>query len=163
MEKTSREIITENLKSIEEWAFQGMSQKDIADCLGIGYSTFRKIKAENVALLAVFEKVPKYKNKEREKIKNVEKSLYERAKGYEYESIEYVKVKSSGYDEKGKKWEKEEVIEKPVKIHVPADVQAAKFFLFNRNKQEWKENPHKVQNDKELLELRKKEIKLKEW
>lgn len=42
-----------NLEMIEKWAFQGMIDKDMAYCLEIGYSTFRKIKRHNVALSAI--------------------------------------------------------------------------------------------------------------
>ena len=100
---------------------------------------------------------------ENDKAKNVERSLYERAVGYEYEVTEYYKVKSSGYDDNGKKWEKEELEERKRKIHVPADVQAAKFYLINRDRRNWKDNPYKVENDKELLQLRKKELEAKDW
>lgn len=164
MAKSAEKIIEENLEALEEWAFQGMSEKDMAECLGIGYSTFRKAKKENIALIALLNKSAKKKRDEQQnKLRTVEKSLYERAKGYNYETIEYVKVKSSGYDANGKKWEKEEVVEKPRIVHVPADVQAAKFYLINKSKREWMDNPQKVENDKENIRLRKKEISLKEF
>ena len=91
-------------------------------------------------------------------MKEVERSLFERAKGYEYETTEYMKVKQSGYDKNGKKWEKETLEPAVKKVHVPADVQAAKFFLINAAKKKWKENPHKVENDKEVLLLKKKQM-----
>lgn len=162
--KTAEEKVMENLEIIEKWALEGVPQKEICKYLNIGYSTFGKIKRENIALLAVLEKSATYKrNREKEKNKNVEKSLYERATGYNYEIIENIKVKASGYDENGKKWEKEEIIEKPKKVHVPADIQAAKFYLLNRARKNWKDNPDKVENDKEMLELRKKEMETKNW
>ena len=162
--KTSEEKILENLKTIEKWALQGMPEREMAECLEVGYSTFRKIKSENTAVLALLKQSAKARRDiDKKRVKNVERSLYERAKGYEYETTENIKVKSSGYDENGKKWEREEVVEKPKIVHVPAEIQAAKFYLLNKSKKDWKENPHKVDNDKELLQLKKKEAEAKEW
>jgi hypothetical protein len=164
MAKPAEDRVMANLEIIEKWAFQGMTEKDMADCLEIGYSTFRKIKRRNVALSAILEQRNRlWRDRDRERVKQVEKSLYERAKGYDYDTIENIKIKNSGYDERGKKWEREEVIQVPKKVHVPADIQAAKFYLLNKSKKEWKENPHKVDNDRELLQLKKKEAEAKEW
>ena len=161
--ETAEEKIIKNLESIEKWASIGLSQKEIAERLDIGYSTFRKIKSKNIALLALFPQSAIHdRSASNEKVKKVERSLYERAVGYDYDTIEYYKIKSSGYDDKGKKWEKEELVEKTKKIHVPADVQAAKFYLINRDRRNWKDNPHKVENDKEMLQIRKKEVEARE-
>lgn len=157
--KTSEEIIMENLKTIEEWALQGMSQRDMAECLGIGYSTFRKIKGQNVALIALLRKSAKArKNMLEDQVKEVEHSLFERAKGYDEKKKVFFKVKKKGIDENGNKYEHEEVHEREIIEHVQADIQAAKFFLTNMAKKVWQENPHKVKNDSEVLELRKKEL-----
>ena len=158
--KTSEEIVMENLKTIEEWALQGMSQKDMAECLGIGESTFRAIKSKNVALLAVLKKSAKTrKNLIDGQVKEVEKSLFERAKGYDEEKSYFFKVKKKGTDDNGNKYEHEDVIEKKTIEHVPADIGAAKFFLTNMAKKVWQDNPHKVENDKEALKIKKDEIK----
>lgn len=153
----------DNLENIENWANIGLSQKEIAKKIGIGYSTFRLLRQSNLALSAVYENVAIKKNKTLMKVKNVEKALYDRAVGFEYEQTELIKVKESGYDERGKKWEKEEVKEVKRKVYVPPDVTAAKFYLINKSKNEWQDNPHKVENDKKILHLRKKEAEAKEW
>lgn len=163
MQKTSEEIVLENLKTIEEWALQGMSQKDMAECLGIGESTFRKIKKENVAVLAVLKKSAKArKNIIEEQVKEVEQSLFERARGYDEKKTIFFKVKRKGIDENGNKYEHEEVVEKEIIEHVQADIQAAKFFLTNMAKKVWQDNPHKVENDRENLKLKKEEAKRNE-
>lgn len=153
----------DNLENIENWANIGLSQKEIAKKIGIGYSTFRLLKQSNLALSAVYENVAIKKNKTLMKVKNVEKALYDRAVGFEYEQTELIKVKESGYDERGKKWEKEKIEEVKKKVYVPPDVNAAKFYLVNKGKKEWQDNPHKVENDKQILNLRKKEAEAKEW
>lgn len=163
MGKTAEQIVMDNIENIENWANIGLSQKEIAERLDIGYSTFRQLKQTNLALLALFPNSAKIKRFPNEKLKKVEKALYERAIGYEYEQSEFIKVKESGYDEKGKKWEKEKIEEVKKKVFVPPDVNAAKFYLINRDRRNWKENPHKVENDKQMLSIRKKEAEAKEW
>lgn len=163
MAKTSEEIVMENLKTIEEWALQGMSQKEMAECLGIGESTFRKLKRENVALLAVLKKSANArKNMLEEQVKSVEYSLFERAKGYEYTKETPIKVKEEHYNDDGKKCVVERVVIAKETVHVPADITAAKFFLVNRAKKVWQDNPHKVENDKEMLKIKKDEVKRNE-
>ena len=55
MAETAEQKIMKSLKTIEEWALQGMTESEIAELLGVGYSTFRKIKRQNVALLALLK------------------------------------------------------------------------------------------------------------
>lgn len=153
----------ENLKTIGEWALQGMTQKEMADCLGIGDSTFRKLKRENVALLAVLKQSANTrKNMLEEQVKQVEKSLFERAVGYNHKEKVAIKVKKEYFNEEGKKYTHEEVETVEIEKHVPADIVAAKFFLLNRSKKNWQDNPHKVENDREMLKLKKEEAKKNE-
>lgn len=63
-----------------------------------------------------------------QQVKEVEHSLFERAKGYDEEKSYFFKVKRKGTDEEGNKYEVEEVIEKKAIEHIPADISAAKFF-----------------------------------
>lgn len=161
---SAEERVMQNLKTIEEWALQGMSQKEMAELLGIGESTFRKIKKQNVALLAVLKQCANTRKKiMEEQVKSVEVSLFQRAKGYDRIEKVPIKVKEEYYNENGKKCsvERVEIVEKI--IHIPADVQAAKFVLINKARKEWLDNPHKVENDREVLKLRKKEAEGKEW
>lgn len=164
VQKTNEEIILENLKTIEEWALQGMSQKEMAELLGMGYSSFRKVKSENLALLALLKQCANTRKKiEEEQVKSVEVSLFERAKGYNVPKQVITKVKETYYDDNNQKCTKEDVVVTEIIEHVPADIQAAKFFLVNRAKKTWQDNPHKVEADKENLKLRKKESEGKEW
>lgn len=162
MSLSNEEIIMNNLKTIEEWALQGMSQKDMAELLGMGYSTFRKIKQQNVALLALLKNCANQKKKiEEEQVKQVEESLFKRATGYTYKKIVPVKLKREYYNEEGKKCVEEYVEETETEEHVPADIGAAKFFLLNKAKKVWNNDPNKLEIDKENLKLKKKEIESK--
>lgn len=164
MSDSAEERVIQNLKTIEEWALQGMPQKEMAECLGIGESTFRKIKKQNVALVAVLKQCATARKKVvEEQVKSVEVSLFQRAKGYEYTKKVPIKVKEEYYNEDGKKCTSERVEMAEEIVHVPADIGAAKFFLQNRAKKAWQDNPHKVENDRETLKLRKKEAEAKEF
>ena len=164
MSETAEQKIIKSLKTIEEWALQGLTEAEISELLGIGYSTFRKIKKQNVALLALLKHCAMVKrNTLKTQVEQVEHSLFERAKGYEYETEEYIKVKQSGYDERGKRWEKEKLETVKKKVHVPADVQAARFFLTNAAKKKWQDNPHRVEIEKKAMRLKEKEIEEKRW
>ena len=156
---SNEEMIMNNLKTIEEWALQGMSQKDMAELLGMGYSTFRKVKSENVALLALLKNCAnKKKQIEEEQVKQVEESLFKRAIGYNYTETVPVKVKKEYFAEDGSKYTNEEVEVVKVTKHSPADINAAKFFLLNKAKKVWSNDPNKLEIDKENLKLKKKEV-----
>lgn len=162
--KTKEEIVQENLKTIEEWALQGMSEKEIAECLGMGYSTFRAIKSTNLALLALLKHCAMVKrNIAKSQIEDVELSLFQKAKGYDIEELVPIKVKNNYYDDNGKKCSEEKVVTAKVTKHYPADVQAAKFFLTNKAKRVWRDNPHRVENDKENLKLKKEQMDKGDW
>jgi hypothetical protein len=59
---------------------------------------------------------------------NVERALYNRAVGYTYDSVEIRVVNN-------------ELIEVPVKEHVPPDTTAIIFWLKNRKRKHWQTNP----------------------
>lgn len=162
MSKSAEEIVLENLKTIEEWLIQGMKQKEIAEFLGVGESTFRRIKQQNVAVRAVFKQTAQQKKKiEEEQVQKVEESLFKRATGYNYKEKTPVKVKREYMDEEGNKLTKEEVEVVEIEKHSPADVNAAKFFLLNKARKVWSNDPNKLEIDKENLKLKKKEIESK--
>jgi len=93
----------------------------------------------------------------------VENSLYKKATGYETKETVAAKVKDIYYDDKGNKCQKERLDTVEVVKEIPPDVTAIKFWLINRNKGRWKENPTKVEIDKALLELKKKEAEKGDW
>jgi transposase len=163
MKKTAEQIIQENLKTIEEWALQGMSKKEIAECLGIGYSTFREKIAQNSGTLALFKKIAKMKKEmNKNQVEEVEQTMFKRAIGYNIKEEVVTKVKEVYFDDKNNKCSRENVIVSEVTKHIPADVGAAKFFLINRAKKVWQDNPHKVEHDKKLLAIKEKEAERNE-
>lgn len=70
------------LDRIPSWRRQGLTERQVAKRLGIGYSTLSLYKNKNVELLEALKK-----GKE-ELIEELEDSLYKRAMGFEYEEVE---------------------------------------------------------------------------
>lgn len=139
------------LEQIEEWAKDGLSEKQIANNLGIAYSTFREYKNKYSALSALLKKGRD------SAIERVENALFKKALGYEYEEVTKELVENT---ETGKK---ELVVVKSVRKVVHPDAGSIIFILKNKRPEVWKDNPHKVKFDKEILELRKKAFEKEEW
>lgn len=155
MAKKRIDKVLESIGSIGEWALQGISEKEIARRLGISERTLRRYKREDLSLLTALETGSERKTCE------VEYALLQRALGYKYIEKQPQKVKNIYYDDRGNKCVREEIITVEVEKTLPPDIQAQRFWLNNRKEEYWKENPHKVKNDMELLELRKKELETK--
>ena len=94
MASSNEKKIYENMKSLEEWAFAGLSQKEMAEMLGMAYSTFRKLKGEIPALSALLKKSADFlKAEQKKEIESVEVSLLNRCLGYNADIRKHMKVK----------------------------------------------------------------------
>lgn len=133
-----------NLGKIEAWAKAGATAKEIAENLGIAYSTFRKYidDGENgderySALSALYAHACEVPDKE------VEASLYKLANGYTAQVAKTFKIKIVEYDETtGKKIREYEELRTGIdEVHVPANVTAQMFWLANRVPDRWKYKP----------------------
>lgn len=149
------ELINQSLDKIETWVSNGDTDKDIAEKLGIAYSTYRKYKANSVALKGRIATAKDKKNQE------VEKALYKNCTGYDYYEETPVKVKEEYEAENGTVLTREIVVVKKIKKHKPADLAAQKYWLNNRLTNKWKDDPNKVANDKKLTKLKEKEVENK--
>lgn len=143
--------VKDKLPMIEGLARNGVPEEQIAKKLGVGYSTFRKYKEKYVALVAALKKGREVVDFE------VEGALIKRALGYSY--VE--ETRELREDENG--GGATLVLTKTVTKQVAPDVAAQKIWLLNRKPEEWQNDPHKVLNDKEALELRKKELEARMW
>lgn len=159
--KNNEEKIYENLKSLEEWAIAGISQKEMAEMLEMAYSTFRELKKKIPALSALLKKSADFLKAEKQKeIEGVERSLLERCHGYNAPVKKHYKVKKPVIGPGGKvlmddngKVITEEVLEEVTdEQHIAADVTAIKFYLMNKARKDW-------QNDPERLAIEKKRLK----
>lgn len=115
-------IDTIDIKQLKRLAEQGLTDKQISYVLNIAESTLNEYK----------KKYPDFS----ESLKNgkeyadniVEKSLFERAKGYKHEDVHI-----SNYQGK--------ITITPIIKHYPPDTTSCIFWLKNRKPLEWRENP----------------------
>lgn len=150
------DIIESRLDEIESWVENNNTDKEIAEKLGIAYSTFRKYKSTNVALKGRIATAKDKKNQE------VEKALYKGCIGYHYYEEVATKVKEECMADDGQTvLVKEAVQVVNVKKYRGPDLNAQKYWLNNRDKAKWQEDPNKVANDKKLTKLKEKEINSK--
>ena len=154
--KSIEEIIKDNLKLIESMAEQGSPDKEIAEKIGVGYSTFKRYKTENRDLKELMAQCKDKKNEQ------VEQSLFKACNGYIYYEEVATKVKEEVLDEKTNIiLVKEDVKVVKVKKYRCADLAAQKYWLNNKKKATWQEDPNKVLNDKKLTKLKEKEMAMK--
>lgn len=153
--KSKWESVRKKLEQVEIWASMGLSEKQIAHNLGISKSTMENYKNAHLDFLDSLKRGKEVADSK------VENSLYKKATGYRYREQQAIKVKESHYDDKGKKVEKEKVVIVEVEKEVQPETAAMKFWLVNRQKARWKDNPHKVKNDNEMLKLKKEEVRSK--
>ncbi|MBN2545730.1 MAG: hypothetical protein JXB50_08035 [Spirochaetes bacterium] len=94
------ELVEPNIKFIIGWREEGQTEKQIAQNLGIAYSTLQKYKNEHSELEEAL------KRSKQLLILNLKKSLYQEAIGYDYEEeekfIERKPLKVATKDNKGK-------------------------------------------------------------
>lgn len=134
---------------IEKWLRDGLSEEQIAANLDVAYSTFRTYKGKYPALLAVLKKG------RTAQVAEVENSLFKAATGYMYYEEQAHKIR----DEDG--FEKLEVV--TVRKYKPPDVAAAIFFLTNKDPDNWANNVHMVRAKLKEIELREKEMLMRNF
>ncbi|AWZ48310.1 Xaa-His dipeptidase [Hathewaya limosa] len=152
---SAEEVIKSSLSIIESMVEQGKTDKQIAEKIGIGYSTYRRYKSSNNTLKEVIAQGKDKKNQ------NVEQALFNNAVGYHYTEEIATKIKCEEIGEDGIVLVKEDVKISKIKKYKHPDLAAQKYWLNNKDKLHWKEDPHKVANDKKLTKLKEKEIESK--
>lgn len=151
-----KETIESRLDEIESWVEHGDTDKEIAEKLGVGYSTYRKYKTDSVALKGA---IATGKDKANQA---VEKALLNNCLGYKYYEEVATKVKEEVLAEDGKTiLVKEDVIVKSIKKYKGPELAAQKFWLVNRQNKKWKDDPNKVQNDNKITKLKEREVNMK--
>jgi hypothetical protein len=154
--KSIEEIIDCNLSLIESMVEDNATDKEIAAKLGVGFSTYKKYKAINNELKAVIAEGKDKKNQ------SVEQALYNNCVGYTYYEEVVTKVKLEVLAEDGVTiLAKEDVKISSIKKYKGPDLAAEKYWLNNKDKAKWKEDPHRVDNDKKLTKLKEKEVEAK--
>lgn len=155
--KSIEDIIKSQLELIETMVEKGATDKEISKKIGVGYSTFRKYKAQDEDIKQIMAQGKEKKNQA------VEQAVYKCATGYHYYEDVVTKLKNEEVTEDGNIITKEEVKISSVKKYRGPDLAAQKYWLNNKEKTKWKDDPNKVAIDKENLKLKKKELENKEW
>ena len=150
--KSIEDIIKSQLELIETMVEKGATDKEISKKIGVGYSTFRKYKAQDEDIKQIMAQGKEKKNQA------VEQAVYKCATGYHYYEDVVTKLKNEEVTEDGNIITKEEVKISSVKKYRGPDLAAQKYWLNNRKKASWKEDPNKVENDRKVLKLKEKEI-----
>lgn len=141
MAKYSDWVTEEGIIVIEGWTRDGLSEKQIAENIGVAYSTFRDWKKRFPALSAALKKGKDFSDRQ------VENALYKKALGYDYveETYKIVSTKEKRVEERnGKKIVVEVPVDKEVLVkkttkHVSPDTGAAAFWLKNRMRDVWRD------------------------
>jgi hypothetical protein len=123
----------EGLLRIEGWARDGLTDEQIAQNMGVAYSTFRTWRDKYSALSAVLKKNKDVADRQ------VENSLFERALGGTHEVRKTFKVKEKYYDDHGKLCEKEKLVQATDEVYIPGDTTAQIFWLKNRKPDKWRD------------------------
>lgn len=152
--QSNEDIIKGNLELIGTMVEDNKTDKEIAKKLGIGYSTYRKYKAQNEDLKQVIAEGKDKKNQA------VEQALYKCCVGYPYYEDVATKTKVQRV-ENGVVLESEEVVISSVKKYRGPDLAAQKYWLNNKQKTKWSEDPNRTLNDKKLTKLKEKEVNSK--
>lgn len=126
------------LAQVREWSKQGKTERAIAKQLGVAYSTFNKYKAEKTELSEAL------KAGRKGCVEAIENAMYRRAIGFQY-----VEEKVTESEKDGKK------TERITKTALP-DVTAGIYLLKHWGREEG------YTNDPMSMELKKKELELKE-
>ncbi|EOU2100384.1 Xaa-His dipeptidase [Clostridium perfringens] len=151
------EYLENALDSIKTMVRDGMTDKEISEKLGISYSTWKNKKAKNKVIKDAIDEIKDIRNQE------VEEALFKNCKGYHYYEEVPTKVKEEVENEKGTILTVEKVVISKVKKWKAADLAAQKYWLNNRKKAVWKEDPNKVTYNNKIIKLKEKEIEGKEW
>lgn len=109
----------------------GATDEEMANFFGVSARTLYRWKLEHDDFCQAI-KAAKANADER-----VERSLYQKATGYDYTEQQAIKVKVEQY--------KEEVEVVDVRRHAPADTTAAIFWLKNRRRNDWRDK-HEVEH-----------------
>jgi len=114
------EFLIEKAKQAKKLCELGATDKDLAEFFEVGVTTIGKWRAK-YDLFARALKTGKELADER-----VERALYTRAVGYDYET-------EKAFNDKGN------IVKTTVAEHIPPDVNAAQFWLKNRRRETWRD------------------------
>lgn len=144
------EVILPKLEEIKDLLAKGTSEKEIANYLGISYTTWKTHKRKIASFSAVV------KESRGKAIEDLEKAMFNSALGFTKTVKKAMKLKEVVY-ENGKRLKETERIEfYEEEIYIPPSVACAQFLLKNWAKDKYSNNPAELEVKKKEFELNKK-------
>lgn len=125
------------LPFIASLKLKGKKDKECAKILGISYGTFLRYKREDEDFRLAAEADEKSLDL------RVEQALLSLATGFSKKIRKVYKLKSSHYDENGKKVEEERLEEREEEVFYPPNLSAQTFWLKGRNPCKWGDKAEK--------------------
>lgn len=138
-------LVPEKLELIKSWGRAGLTGKDMAHNMNIGYSTFKNWKKTNAVFAAAID--------ESREVADfiIEGALYKSAKGHYVTVNKPVKVKRIKYDDKGKKAEEyEEVVQATEEQYIKPEPSIQIFWAVNRMRGKWQRDPGDTSGEDQL-------------
>lgn len=149
MAKSKWPMVQGRFAEIEVWLRDGLTEKQIIKNLGIGKTTWEGYKNKHEELMELLKKG------RASQVQEVENALFKAATGYYYTVQEAVKIKNGDGSES--------VETVTLKKFKPPETGAMCFFLKNKDKGNWADNPQMVDAKREELEIRRKESEFRSW
>jgi hypothetical protein len=142
-------LVEARFAEIEIWLRGGMIEEKICQNLGIGVTTWEGYKNRYPQLRELLKKGNDAQ------VQEVEDSLFKSATGFYYHAEEVIKIK----DKDGNETVQVVRVEK----FKPPDTGAMCFFLKNKKRGDWADNPQLIDLRRQELEIRRDEAKFKQW
>ena len=143
-------------KEIEEMC-RVMTEKQIAQELGVAYSTFCSYKKEFPEFSELLKKG------RRNLVIDLRSALIRKATGFTSTSRKAIKCKTVDYDNGKRVQEREEIQYVDETEYYPPDTAALNLALKNYDKENWANDPQTLDLKKKELKLREKQIKSNNW
>jgi transposase len=131
--KFQKWLTSDGLMLLEAWVRDGLSDEQIARKIGISRST---LSAWKVSYSDISDALSRGKEPVDVEVEN---ALHKLALGYTVPVQKTFKVKRVFFDAMGRRCEAEELAVGYDEVHVPANVNAQKFWLANRKPETWRE------------------------
>lgn len=141
-------MIKPRFDDVSEWLRNGATERQIADNLGVGYSTFNKYKAE----IKEFREL--LKNGRKSLVLQLRGALVQRALGQTYTEKKKYKRKENGVVV--------EYEEETTRVALP-DIAALNLCLKNYDADEWANDPQQLKLKRDELEFKKKQAENDGW
>jgi hypothetical protein len=141
--------VKDRFYEIEQWLDKGLSEAQIIKNLGIGKTSWENYKHKHNELTEVLKKG------RQTQVTEVANSLFKAATGYYYYTDEAKTVKDPDGGE--------HVEKVTLKKFKGPETAAMCFFLKNKDKHNWADNPQGMDIKREELEIRKQESEFKTW